>query len=49
MTQIELGDLTRGYRIIDISDKSSTTIYSVACNLYFGLLLISISRKAGML
>jgi 5'-nucleotidase len=48
VTQIELGDLTRGYRTIDISDESSTTIYSVACNLYFGLVLISISRKAGV-
>jgi len=48
VTQIELGDLTRGYRTIDISDKSSTNLYSVACNLYFGLVLISVSRKAGV-
>jgi 5'-nucleotidase len=48
VTQIELGDLARGYHTIDISDKSSTNLYSVACNLYFGLLLISISRKAGV-
>jgi 5'-nucleotidase len=47
VTQIELGDLARGYRTIDISDKS-TNLYSVACNLYFGLVLISISRKAGV-
>ena len=47
VTQIELGDLARGYRTIDISDKS-TNLYSVACNLYFGLVLVSISRKAGV-
>jgi len=47
VTQIELGDLERGYRTIDTSDKS-TNVYSVACNLYFGLVLISISRKAGV-
>jgi len=48
VTQIELGDLARGYRTIDISDKSPTNLYSVACNLYFGLVLISVSRKAGV-
>src|SRR5262249_54180463 len=48
VTQIELGDLARGYRSIDISDKSATNLYSVACNLYFGLVLISVSRKAGV-
>jgi 5'-nucleotidase len=48
VTEIELGDLARGYRAIDISDKSSTNLYSVACNLYFGLVLISVSRKAGV-
>ena len=37
----------RGYRTIDISNKS-TNLYSVACNLYFGLVLVSISRKAGV-
>jgi 5'-nucleotidase len=44
VTQIELGDLAGGYRAIDISDKS-TNLFSVACNLYFGLVLISTSRK----
>ena len=43
-----LAPLARGYRAIDISDKSSTNLYSVACNLYFGLVLISVSRKAGV-
>jgi 5'-nucleotidase / UDP-sugar diphosphatase len=47
VTQIELGDLARGYRTIDISDES-TNLYSVACNLYFDLVLVSISRKAGV-
>ena len=46
VTQIELGDLAGGYRTIDISD--STNLFSVACNLYFGLVLISTSRKAGV-
>jgi len=49
VTQIELGDLARGYRTIDISATASTNLYySVACNLYFGLVLISVSRKAGV-
>jgi 5'-nucleotidase / UDP-sugar diphosphatase len=48
VTQIEIGDLSRGYRTIDITDKPSTNLYSVACNLYFGLMMISISRKAGV-
>lgn len=47
VTQIDLGDLARGYRTIDLSE-TSTTLYSVACNLYFGLALISISKKAGV-
>ena len=46
VTQIELGDLAGGYRTIDISD--STNLFSVACNLYFGLVLISTWRKAGV-
>jgi len=46
VTQIELGGLAGGYRTIDISD--STNLFSVACNLYFGLVLISTSRKAGV-
>ncbi len=47
VTQIDLGDLASGYRTIDLSD-TSTTLYSVACNLYFGLMIMSISRKAGV-
>jgi 5'-nucleotidase / UDP-sugar diphosphatase len=47
VTQIELGDLAHGYRTIDMSG-TSTNLYSVACNPYLGLVLISISKKAGM-
>ena len=47
VTQIELGDLERGYRPIDISE-GSTILYSVACNLYMAIMLVSISRKAGV-
>jgi 5'-nucleotidase/UDP-sugar diphosphatase len=47
VTQIELGDRARGYRAIDISNTSAG-LYSVACNLYFGLVLASVSKKAGV-
>jgi 5'-nucleotidase / UDP-sugar diphosphatase len=46
VTQIELGDRARGYRAIDIN--ASANLYNVACNLYFGLVLASISKKAGL-
>ena len=41
---IELGDLARGYRAIDISD-TSRELYSVAGNLYLGLMLASMPKK----
>lgn len=41
ITEIELGDVENGYRQIDISEESDT-LYSVSCNLYFGLILASI-------
>lgn len=44
VTQIELGDLARGYRIIDISDTAKE-LHSLACNLYFGIVLASIPKK----
>jgi len=47
VTQIELGDLTIGYRPVDIS-FGSTTLYSVACNLFFAIMMVSISQKAGV-
>ena len=43
ITQIELGDFDSGYRSIDISEDSQT-LYSVACNLYFGLVLAAIEK-----
>jgi len=44
VTQIELGDLASGYRIIDISEKAKD-LYSVACNLYVGIILASIPKR----
>jgi 5'-nucleotidase / UDP-sugar diphosphatase len=44
VTGIELGDLTRGYRAIDISG-ASRELYSLAGNLYLGLMLASMPRK----
>jgi len=43
VTQIELGDLDNGYRTISISTDASE-IYSVSCNLFFGLILKSIPQ-----
>ena len=44
VTGIEVGDLTRGYRAIDLSE-TSTALYSLACNLYFGIILASVPKK----
>ena len=44
VTEIELGDLAHGYRAIDLSE-TSTELYSLACNLYLGLILASIPKK----
>ena len=44
VTQIELGDLDRGYRAIDISETGKD-LYSVACNLYLGIIVASIPKK----
>ena len=44
VTEIALGDPARGYRPIDISE-ASTTLYSLACNLYLGIILASIPTK----
>lgn len=43
VTQIELGDLASGYRVIDISDTAKE-LYSLSCNLYLGLILASIPK-----
>jgi 5'-nucleotidase len=44
VTRIELGDLSRGYRAIDISGASKE-LYSLAGNLYLGLMLASMPRQ----
>jgi 5'-nucleotidase len=44
VTQIELGDLDRGYRAIDISE-TAMDLYNVACNLYLGIIVASIPKK----
>ena len=44
VTQIELGDLARGYHAIDLSDTAKQ-LYSLTCNLYVGIMLPSIPKK----
>jgi 5'-nucleotidase len=43
VTAIELGDLDRGYRPIDISGKD-TQLYSLTCSLYVGVILVAIPK-----
>ncbi|HTO60085.1 MAG TPA: bifunctional UDP-sugar hydrolase/5'-nucleotidase [Bradyrhizobium sp.] len=43
VTAIELGDLDRGYRAIDISGKD-TRLYSLTCPLYVGVILVAIPK-----
>jgi 5'-nucleotidase / UDP-sugar diphosphatase len=43
VTEVELGDLDRGYRAIDISGKNSR-LYSLTCSLYVGLILNAIPK-----
>jgi 5'-nucleotidase len=43
VTTIELGDLDRGYRAIDISGKD-TRLYSFTCPLYVGVILVAIPK-----
>ena len=43
VTAIELGNLDSGYRSIDISGKDSS-LYSLTCSLYVGLILVSIPK-----
>jgi 5'-nucleotidase / UDP-sugar diphosphatase len=43
VTAIELGDLDRGYRAIDISGKDER-LYSLTCPLYLGLILTAIPK-----
>jgi 5'-nucleotidase / UDP-sugar diphosphatase len=43
VTTIELGDLDRGYRAIDISGKDER-LYSLTCPLYLGLIVVAIPK-----
>jgi 5'-nucleotidase len=43
VTAIEIGDIDRGYRAIDISGGDSR-MYSLTCPLYFGLILVAIPK-----
>jgi len=43
VTAIELGDLDRGYRAIDISGKDEKS-YSLTCPLYFGMIVVAIPK-----
>jgi 5'-nucleotidase len=43
VTTIELGDLDRGYRAIDISGKDAR-LYSFTCPLYVGVILVAIPK-----
>jgi 5'-nucleotidase/UDP-sugar diphosphatase len=43
VTAIELGDLDRGYRAIDISGKDEK-LYSLTCPLYFGMIVVAIPK-----
>jgi len=43
VTTIEIGDLDRGYRKIDITGKDST-LYSLTCPLYLGLFIVAIPK-----
>jgi len=43
VTAIELGDLDRGYKAIDISGKEAR-LYSLTCPLYVGVILVAIPK-----
>jgi 5'-nucleotidase len=43
VTAMELGDLDRGYRAIDISGNDAR-LYSLTCSLYVGLVLVAIPK-----
>jgi 5'-nucleotidase len=43
VTEIEIGDLDRGYRAIDIGGTDGR-LYSLTCPLYFGLILVAIPK-----
>ena len=43
VTAIEIGDLDRGYRAIDITGKDER-LYSVTCPLYLGIIIVAIPK-----
>jgi 5'-nucleotidase len=43
VTAIELGDIDRGYRAIDIAGKDER-LYSLTCSLYLGIILVAIPK-----
>jgi 5'-nucleotidase len=43
VTAIELGDIERGYRALDISGKDER-LYSLTCPLYLGLIIVAIPK-----
>lgn len=43
---IEIGDLDRGYREIDITGKD-TTLYSLTCPLFLGMFIVAIPKLTG--
>jgi len=43
VTAIELGDVDRGYRMIDITGKDER-LYSLSCSLYVGVILAAIPK-----
>ena len=43
VTAIELGDLDRGYRAIDITGKDKS-LHSLTCSLYVGMILVAIPK-----
>jgi 5'-nucleotidase / UDP-sugar diphosphatase len=43
VTAIEIGDLNRGYRAIDITGKDKG-LYSLTCPLYLGIIIVAISK-----
>ena len=43
VTEVEVGDLDRGYRAIDITGKDER-LYSLTCSLYLGMILAAIPK-----
>jgi 5'-nucleotidase/UDP-sugar diphosphatase len=43
VTAVELGDIDRGYKAIDISGKDAR-LYSLTCSLYVGVILVAIPK-----